>query len=602
VASAFSNRLPGKKPMNEKKGLSEPRESGGNRFRRVRTSLNRKGFSNIEIREERNSIVLEGILDAWHEKIEAGYAAARRGYKGVVNDIEVEGIEEPPLPLPGYTDGLLEGKYFDAVVIGGGIIGTAIARELTRTNLSVALLEKEDDVAMHASSRNDGMIHPGFAPSPGSVKAGCNVRGNEMYTEVCRDLDVPIKRTGSLVLFHNSCMALLVPFFKRRCRQNGVRGARYLTRSEVFAREPYVSAEQHGAFFLPTTGQLSPYRMTLAYAENAVTNGAAVFLRTGVSGFEMDGDSHIRGVKTNRGTLKAGIVVNAAGVWSDVIAGLAGDRFFSIHGRKGVDALLDTYTQSYQSTVSAFFRLSHLTSKTKGGGVVPTVEGNLLVGPTAFETADREDYSTSEEDIDELLSRFSVNTKISRKDIITYFAGIRACTYEEDFIVEASERVNNLVHAAGIQSPGVASAPAIAEDVAALCKEIGERDIKRIEPNPRFDPKRKGPVQMKLLKDDDRALLIRKNPSYGRIVCRCEEISEGEIRDVLRAPLPIYTLDGIKRRTRAGMGRCQGGFCTPRVMEILHEETGEKLTEITKKGMGSNLLYRPTKDGTEEPE
>jgi glycerol-3-phosphate dehydrogenase len=394
-------------------------------------------------------------------------------------------------------------------------------------------------------------------------------------------------------------MRLLVPVFHYRCRQNGVEGVRYMSPSEVRSREPYVTDDQHGAFFFPTTGQLSPYQLTLAYAENAVSNGAEIFLRTGVSGFEMErsprGGERIARVQTNRGTLLAGIVVNAAGTWSDVVADLAGDRFFSIHGRKGVDALLDITTGRYQSTVMALIRFAHLTSKTKGGGVVPTVEGNLLVGPTAAETPYREDYSTSAEDIEDLLTRFGVNKMIGKSDIITYFAGVRACTYEEDFVIEPSTRVENLIHAAGIQSPGIASAPAIAEDVAEMCRESAERFVKEVQPNPRFDPVRKGPVRLKQMRDEERAALIRRNPSYGRIVCRCEEISEGEIRDALRAPLPVNTLDGIKRRTRGGMGRCQGGFCTPRVMEIYREETGLELTEITKKGLGSRILYRSTK-------
>ena len=225
------------------------------------------------------------------------------------------------------------------------------------------------------------------------------------------------------------------------------------------------------------------------------------------------------------------------------------------------------------------------------------MEGNLLVGPTAVETPYREDYSTNEKDIEDLLTRFGVNTKIKKSDIITYFAGVRACTYEEDFIVEPSRGVDNLIHAAGIQSPGIASAPAIAEDVAEMCRDAVSRLFKEVKPNPRFDPVRKGPVRLKEMPDEERAAVIRKNPSYGRIVCRCEEVSEGEVRDALRGPLPVHTLDGIKRRTRGGMGRCQGGFCTPRVMEIFREETGLELTEITKKGMGSEILYRPEADG-----
>jgi glycerol-3-phosphate dehydrogenase len=227
-----------------------------------------------------------------------------------------------------------------------------------------------------------------------------------------------------------------------------------------------------------------------------------------------------------------------------------------------------------------------------------TPEGNILVGPTAKEVPGREDYSTDPGDIDELMHHIELNKKLKRSDIITYFAGIRACTYEEDFIIEASEHVANLVHAAGIQSPGLASAPAIAEDICGMAIGI-LRKKREVRENPRFNPIRKAKPNLKGMPIEQRASLIRENPAYGRIVCRCEEISEGEIRDALRSRVPPVTLDGIKRRVRAGAGRCQAGFCTPRVLEIMAEELGIDITELTKKGEASKLFFGHTKDAAD---
>lgn len=563
-------------------------------YKKIRKALDKKGFKLIEAVEWRKSIRLTGVVKKWDDKIEAGFAVANKGYKGVINDIGVDGITPETMPIPDYSDTYLENKHFDVIIIGGGITGAAIARELSRNDISIALFEKEEDLARHASGRNDGVVHDGFAAKPGTKKAEYNVRGNRAYTKVTEELDVDFFRPGSFLLLSSPFSKLLIPFLKSRAKKNDVDGYEYLSRKTVAKREPNLTKKQYGAFFLPSGGVMSPYKMVIAYAENASKNGAEICFNTAVTGFDLEG-KRIARIKTNRGTCSAGVVINAAGIWADTIAEFADDRFFSLHGRKGADAILDIKTGEFQKTSAAMPPIiSQKSSTSKGGGLVMTPEGNILVGPTAKEVPEREDYSTEPEDMDGLQHHIDLNTKLNRSQVITYFAGIRACNYEEDFIIEASEEVENLVYGAAIQSPGFASAPAIAEDIAAMTVEILGKE-KTVAKNETFNPYRTAPPQLKSMPLEERAALIQKNPAYGRIVCRCEEISEGEIRDALRSPLSVTTIDGIKRRARVGAGRCHGGFCTPRVLEIMAEELDRPVEELTKKGKGSEVFFGLTK-------
>lgn len=549
----------------------------------------------IAVTERAGSIVLEGEAATWMRKIEAGWAAARYPCRNVVNDLRVPGVEEERLEPVAGRDAALAGRYFDVAIIGGGVIGAAIARELSRWDASVVLLEKESDVAAHTSGRNDGMIHDGFAARPGTRKAWYNVRGNRLWEPLCRELGIDFKRPGSLVLFSTALEAAAYPLFAGRARRNGVDGWEYWSRARVVAEEPNVTKDQHGGFFLPSAGVLSPYKATIALAESATLNGVSLELGTLVTGMEMESGSIAR-VVTNRGTIRAGVVVNAAGNWADVVAGMAGDRFFSLHQRRGTDVILDAATAPLQHHIMGEPSLSQAWARTKGGGLVITVEGNILVGPTAHELPGREDYETSTRELEELTRHVRLNTRLSMAQAITYFSGVRPCTYDEDFIIEPSQRVPNLVHAAGIQSPGLASAPAIAQDIAAMALERVAA-FKAVRPRSGWRADRPSPPDPRRMGPDRRSELIARRPSYGRIVCRCEEISEGEVIDAVMAILPATTMDAVKRRTRAGMGRCHGGFCTPRIMEILARETGGPLWSVTKKGPGSELGVGPTKSG-----
>jgi glycerol-3-phosphate dehydrogenase len=553
-------------------------------------------------------LYVEGTAADWNRRIAAGHLAAktavRCGLRGVVNEISVDGAEEPPMRRPAARDASLEGKEFDVIVIGAGVIGCAVARELSRYDLRIAVLEKEEDVGVHTSSRNDGMIHPGFAPKPGSKRARYNSRGNRMYTRAARELGFTLRRPGSILLFHTPLMRLLVPLFTRRCRRNGVDGPyRYLSRREVRRREPTVTARQYGGFYMPSAGVVNPFEVTIAYAENAARNGAVFHFGTAAEEFTLEtgGETaRILGVRTNRGNLRTRAVVNAGGNWADRIAAMAGDGFFSLHGRRGVDLILDRRLGSVQHHILGMpSLLGGRRSYSKGGGLVPCVEGNLLAGPTAAETPERENYATSLSEVEELYRRMALNTAVSAQDVITYFSGVRPASWEEDFIIERSPSVVNLIHLAGIQSPGLASAPAIAEDGARLAVEA-VRESSEVRLDPGFDPVREPPVRPAHLPLAERRELIRRRPEYGRIICRCEEISEGEIRDALRSPLHPRSVDAVKRRTRAGAGRCHGGFCLPRIMELMAEELGAALTDITKKGGGSRIAAGQTK--TQLPE
>lgn len=548
----------------------------------------RKRFgTTVELSLLGDSLHVEGALSTWAEKVEAGWAAAEFGYRGVVNDIRVAGLAEETLEMPPLNDTLLDGTQVDVAIIGGGVIGTAIARELSKWALSIIVLEKEHDVGVHTSSRNDGMIHDGFAAKPGTLKATYNVRGNRLWEPLCRELDIEFKRPGSLVLFGSPATAALYPLMAERARRNGVDGWERWSRERVAAAEPFVTQDQHGALFLPSTAIISPYMATVALAESAISNGVRICTETCAWAMECEHGA-ITAIKTNRGTLKPRVVVNAAGNWADVVAAMAGDRFFSLHQRRGTECILDKSTAGYITHVISKPRLMQAKQRTKGGGLVPTLEGNILVGPTASEHPGREDYTTKSHELDELKKHLRLNVKLDMNQIITYFCGVRPCTYEEDFIIESSRAISNLVHVAGIQSPGLASAPAIAVDVAAMVVDLAGRSM-AVHPKAIWIARREGPVDPKRLSLSERSQLIASHGAYGKIVCRCEEVSEGEVVDALHGVLPATSTDAVKRRTRAGMGRCHGGFCTARVIDIIARETNVPPWQVHKKGTGSEV-------------
>ncbi|MEG1819193.1 MAG: NAD(P)/FAD-dependent oxidoreductase [Oscillospiraceae bacterium] len=558
----------------------------------------KKGYTGIECIEWHNSIKLEGEMNNWKDIVAAGKVATKFGYKGVVNEIELKGFTQPAIRTPKVKDGAIHNRKPDVLIIGGGVIGCSIARELSRYNLDILLLDKESDVAMHASSRNDGMIHPGIASHANTLRGKMNVKGNAMYTQVCKELDIPFERYGNLILFSNKTLSYGAGvLFKYRAKHYGI-PMEFINRQKLEKEyEPNISDEVVSAYSFPSAGVLSPYKLTVALAENAVENGVEVSLDTIVTSINKSANGKIDSVITNRGTVYPKTVINAAGVFSDEIAAMADDKFFSIHPRKGELVILDKKKGPDVTRSMGLVQLNMVNATSKGGGVMRTIDNNVLVGPDAYEQPLREDFSTHRENIQAVMDKHLKLIKTFQpSDAITYFAGVRACTYEEEFIVERSEYVKNLVHAAGIQSPGLASAPAIAEEIREITVNILS-EIMQVVPNDKFNPYRERTPHLGRLSFEEKQKVIKENPDYGIIICRCEEISKGEIIDAINSPLPATSIDALKRRVRPGMGRCQGGFCSPLVTSIICEQTNMTPDQITKSGGDSNLLFAKTPKG-----
>ena len=545
---------------------------------------------------EDNCIVLRGSLDKWEDVVAAGMMCAKpHSDRHVVNDIVFTGAKPQPMRMPGLKDAALEGDTPDVLIIGGGISGCSIARELSRYKLNILLLEKEADLALGASGRNDGEVHPGVDLSRGSLKHKYIRRANKMYDRICEELDVPFKRTGQYACFKDK---KLLPFIWLhsiyRRYVDGIDDTRIVLAKTIRKTQPNLNPDFVFAISNPSSGCVSPYNLVIAYAENAVANGARVSLNTAVTGMKLE-NGKIVSVETNRGTIKPRLVINCAGVFSDEVAKMANDRFFTIHPRRGTNSIIDKKVGVKMTSIASVVG-SSTTGKThtKGGGILHTVHDNLLVGPDAVETWERENTATNPDSIERVFNKQKITfPELSERDIITYFTGVRAPTYEEDFIIERGRKTENIIHVAGIQSPGLTTAPAVAEDVA----EMAVNALGGADKNEGFNPIRHAPPHLAAMSDEERAALIAQNPDYGVIVCRCEEVSRGEILDALNSPICVPTVDGIKKRLRPGMGRCQGGFCSPLVTKIIAEYLGVPLTEVRKSSAESAIVFEGAKGG-----
>jgi len=558
---------------------------------KIRKKIKKKVGIDVKVSEELHAIKLEGNAKKWEQVVEAGYIAAGSKCKGVINNILVDTIDDS-ISKPNFQSKALDQKECDVLIIGAGIVGCSIARELSKYKLNIILVEKEHDVAMHASSRNDGMIHPGFAPKIKSLKSKMNLRGNYLYDKISKDLDVEMNKTGSLILFDSYKTLPLSLIFNLKCKKIKLK-SKTLLRKKLLKLEPNLTEKVKWGYYLPSAKVMSPYLMTVAYAENAVNNGAKLYLDTCVMNI-IKKNKEITNVITNKGEIKTKVVINAAGTSADIIADMAGDRFYTIHPRKGEIALADKKVGKYFNRIAGMPEIS-LKSKSKGGGLIKTVAGNILIGPNAFEVQKKEDYTTSNKSLKEMINdRLGIVKNVHQSDIITYFAGTRAATYKEEFIIELSENLDNFIHVAGIQSPGFASAPAIAERVENIALEVLNKSF-NVEKNKNYNPIRRKNKNLNLMVKNKRDKLIHENSDYGEIICRCEEISKGEIIDALNSPIKVDTVDGIKRRTRAGMGRCQGGFCMPLIMEIISEHNNLKMKDVYKKNSESAIVVKETK-------
>lgn len=475
---------------------------------------------------------------------------------------------------------------YDVIIIGGGVSGAASARELSRYKVRACVLEKEEDVCCGTSKANSAIAHAGYDAEPGSLMAKLNVRGNEMMEQLSKDLDFPFQRIGSLVIcLSEEEMPGLQKLYDKGIA-NGVKGLKILNREEVLEMEPNITDNVYAALYAPTAGIVCPFNLNIALAENAYTNGIEFRFNTEVQNIrKIDGGYELC---TNQGTFRTKYVVNAAGVYADKFHNMVSEKKIHITPRRGDYCLLDKSAGTHVSRT--IFSLP--TKYGKGVLVTPTVHGNLLVGPTAIDIENKEGTNTTREGLDEVITKAGQNVKnLPMRQVITSFAGPRAHEDGTEFIIGEPEDARGFIDCAGIESPGLTSCPAIGEMVAGILQEkLG------LEKKDNFIATRKGILDPDTLTREERAELIQREPAYGNIICRCEMITEGEILDAIRRPLGARSLDGVKRRTRAGMGRCQSGFCSPRTMEILARELHVSMADITKSGGKSRLVVGTNKD------
>ena len=481
---------------------------------------------------------------------------------------------------------------YDIAIIGAGVVGCAIARELSKYRVNACVIEREEDVCCGTSKANSAIIHAGFDATPGKLKARLNVQGNAMMDQLSKDLDIPFQRNGSLVVCTKDQNREDLEKLLEKGKANGVPDLRILEREELLALEPNLSDDITCALLAPTGGIVCPFHMTIAFAENAYTNGVEFFLNTEVRKIhKTDHGYQLEVLKKATGTtelMESKTVINAAGVYADVFHNMVSSQPLHITARKGEYMLLDKTAGTHVS--HTIFQLP--SNMGKGVLVTPTVHGNLLVGPTATDIENKEGVNTTAEGLDSLSQKAGLSVKnLPFRQVITSFAGLRAHEDQDDFVIGEAHDAEGFFDAAGIESPGLSSAPAIgvmvAEMVAAKLN---------LNENPDFIGIRNGILNPNTLSMEERNKLIKEKPAYGNIICRCEMITEGEIIDAIKRPLGARSLDAVKRRTRAGMGRCQSGFCSPRTMEILEREVPMSMFDITKNGGSSKFVVGYNKE------
>ncbi|MCI7019000.1 MAG: NAD(P)/FAD-dependent oxidoreductase [Clostridiales bacterium] len=472
----------------------------------------------------------------------------------------------------------------DVLIIGAGVSGCSIARELSRRKADILVVEREEDVCCGTSKANSAIVHAGFDAAHGSLMAKLNVEGSRLMPQLARDLDIQFEQIGSLVVLMSEEDRPALNRLYQNGLDNGVEGLRIIERDELRSMEPNISDQAVAALFAPTGGIICPFGLNYALAENAAANAVRFRFNSKVIGVvPIDGGWK---VQTENGDLETRVVVNAAGLYSDEIHNMAAEDTMTIVPRRGDYFLLDRSTSGFvKHTV---FQLPGKYGK--GVLVSPTVHGNIIVGPTAIDQQDKESTATTQAGLDTVREKSGICVKnLPLRQTITSFAGLRAHEPRHEFFIGESRP--GFVDCAAIESPGLSSSPAIGKMVAEIVDSI-----LHLPPNPDFIPTRKGILNPQKLSREDMARLIREHPAYGNVICRCETVTEGEILDAIHRVPGAKSLDGVKRRTRAGMGRCQGGFCGPRVMEILARELGIEQSQITKSGGASRLIVGACKD------
>ena len=476
----------------------------------------------------------------------------------------------------------------DVVIIGCGIVGAAVAYELSKYRLTTLVIEQENDIATGTTKANSAIIHAGFDPKPGTLIAKLNVEGAQLAKELCSKLDIPYEQIGSLVLAFSKEELITLEKLYEQGVQNGVPDLRLLDESELHLVEPHVSQNAVGALYAPTTAIVNPWEYAMALAETAVKNGVELHLNSSVIAIQKKSGNYL--IKTTSGVYQAKYIINAAGVYADQIHNLIGQPAFKILPNRGQYYLLDKAEGS--RVLHVIFQCP--TDEGKGVLISPTVHGNLLVGPNSENIVECEDASVTSEGLSFIAESAKKSvTSIRLNESIRNFAGIRAIADVDDFIIGESASAKNFINLAGIKSPGLSAAPAIAQMAVSILSDIGLELIEKPIVN---DTRKK--IRFKQLSSEAKNELIKKNPAYGHIICRCETITEGEILDALNSPIPASTIDGVKRRCNAGMGRCQGGFCAPRVLEIIRRELNILPKDILQDKSGTYILLGENKGGS----
>ncbi len=474
---------------------------------------------------------------------------------------------------------------YDVTIIGAGVVGGMIARALSAYDIKVCILEKENDVAMGASRANSAIVHAGFDAKEGSLKALLNVKGSEMMEQTAKELGVKYRKNGSLVVGFDDEDLKTIESLLERGNANGVKELRILNQAEVREIEPNIGDEVTCALYAPTGAIVCPYELTIAAVGNAMDNDVDLYLNFEVK--SITSNEGVYEIKSDTENIYSKYIINAAGIFSDEIAKLAGDTSFSVHPRRGEYILLDKAVGSLVS--HTIFRTP--SKMGKGILVTPTVDGNLLLGPTSVDMEDKTDTSTHTEGFDTIIKQATENVKgIALNQTITSFCGLRAVGDTGDFIINSA--AENFINVAGVESPGLSASPAIAEYVTELLKKSGLE----LERKQSYNPIRKPAHYFAEASIEEKNEIIKNDSAFGRVICRCETITEGEIREAIRTNPPARDLDGVKRRTRAQMGRCQGGFCVPYITGILAEELGIPYEAVTKSGSGSELNIGETKE------
>lgn len=472
---------------------------------------------------------------------------------------------------------------YDVVIIGGGVTGSSIARTLSKYNVNVCVLERNTDVCEGTSKANSGIVHRGFDAKTGTLKAKLNVLGSELMEPLSKELDFPYKRNGAMVIATDEDEVTVLTELKERGIANGITDTEILSGDEARELEPSLSKDIVAVLNVPNSGIVCPFNLTVALAENAAENGVEFHLETEVTAIEKLNDEYRYKVVTNKGDFFGKVVVNAAGVYGDVIHNMVSENKEEIIPRRGEYCL---YDKRFGNVVER--TIFQVPSKLgKGILVTPTVHGNVMVGPNAFDVDSKELSATSKEGLEEILFKASKSLEEMppKNAIITSFAGLRAHSPKGDFIIEEVSDAKGFVDVIGIESPGLTCAPAIGDYVTDIIKGIIQLNEKA-----NWNGNRKGFVHFDKMDMEERAKLISERPEYGNIICRCEEVSEGEILDAIHRPVGATNIDGLKRRVRTTAGRCQGGFCTPKVIEILSRETGKSPEDVRKSGFQSVII------------